>query len=111
MRVVILNWKSRIDNSLEIFSTLKLLCESYPKYSYNTMNNYLSKKKLVYEDDEVRIERKVVNTTSIPARKIELVGKKVERRGYDEEAQNRQYWLSQPVSERLGTKYRWVHIS
>ncbi len=100
-RVVIINWKDRAENPFEIFSNLKLLCASYPAYNYNTLNNYLSKSKMPYENEKVRIERKVVHTAAIPQRQMVMVRKKVKIKSNDEEAQNRKYWLSRPVAERL----------
>lgn len=100
-RVVVLNWKRREINPIEIFSNLKLLCASYPAYNYNTLNNYLSKNRIAYENDEVRIERKPVHTTAIPPRKILMVGKRVNRKNHDEETQNKNYWLSRTAAERL----------
>lgn len=100
-RVIVLNRKDRAENPLEVFSNLKLLCASYPVYSYHTLNNYLSKNKMAYENDKVRIERKVVHTSAIPQRKIAMVVKKVKINGHDEEQQNLDYWLSRPPGERL----------
>lgn len=100
-RVIVLNWKQQTDSPIEIFSNLKLLCESYPVYNYNTLNNYLSKKKVPYENDDVRIERKVVHTTAIPLRRMAMVVKRVNMRQHDDEAADLAYWLSRPVKERL----------
>lgn len=104
-RVIVINWKDRTDNPFEIFSNLKLLSESYPDYNYNTLNNYLSKNKMAYENDKVRIERKVVHTAAIPAtipgRKMVMVAKKVNMRKHDDEKADLAYWLSRPVKERL----------
>jgi predicted NAD-dependent protein-ADP-ribosyltransferase YbiA (DUF1768 family) len=100
-RVIIVNWKERKENPFEVFSNLKLLCESYPGYNYNTLNNYLSKNKIAYENEDVRIERKMVNTSAIPVRKMAMVARRVKRNGHDEEAQNKNYWLSRPLAERL----------
>jgi hypothetical protein len=100
-RVVIISWKMRLKNPLEVFSNLKILCESYPDYNYNTLNNYLSKSKIPYENDEVRIERKTVLTSPAPRRQIAMVSKRVKMREHDEPKQNLEYWLSRPVSERI----------
>jgi hypothetical protein len=100
-RVVVINWKGRQENPFEVFSNLKILCESYPAYNYNTLNNYLSKSKMPYENDDVRIERKIVQTAAVPQRKILMVAKKVKMRTHDEVKQNLNYWLSRPVGERL----------
>ena len=100
-RVVVINWKARPENPFEVFSNLKIFCESYPVYSYNTLNNYLSKDKIPYENDDVRIERKIVYTTAVPRRQISMVRKQIKMRGHDEAKQNLDYWLSRPVGERL----------
>lgn len=105
-RVVIINWKARKGNPFEVFSNLKILCESYPTYNYNTLNNYLSKNKIPYENDEVRIERKSVHTKPVPKREIVMVAKTVKMREHDEEAQNLEYWLSRPIAERLAAVTR-----
>ena len=100
-RVVVMTWKDRVKNSVEIFSNLKLLCESYPSYSYNTLNNYLSKAKKAFENNQVRIERLVVQTEAFPRRQMAMVAKRVFLRNYDEGAADAAYWLSRPASERL----------
>lgn len=100
-RVVVMSWKSQTENPIEVYSNLKILCESHPSFNYNTLNNYLSKSKIPYENDVVRIERKVVHTEPNKKRQIVLVGKKMKARGYDEEKQNRDFWLSRPPAERL----------
>ena len=90
-----------IVQSLEIFSNLKILCESYPVYNYNTLNNYLSKGRVPFENDEVKIERMAVQTTPIPRRQIAMVAKRVRMHEHDEENQNLEYWLSRFAEERL----------
>lgn len=100
-RVVVINWKGRRENPFEIFSNLKILCESYPTYNYNTLNNYLSKSKIPYENEEVKIERKIVQTSAVPQRRIIMMTNRVKMREHDEEKQNLEYWLSRPVAERL----------
>ena len=64
-RVVVATWKNREGNAIEIFSNLKILCDTYPGYSYNTLNNYLSKAKEPYENNAVRIERIQVHTAPL----------------------------------------------
>jgi hypothetical protein len=49
-RVVVVQWK-------RFAGTLKNFCDSYPSFNYHTLNNYLSKKKIPFETDEVKIER------------------------------------------------------
>lgn len=56
-RVVIVQWKRFAGTDIDVFSSLKGFCDSYPEYNYNTLNNYLSKKKVPFENDEVKIER------------------------------------------------------
>ena len=54
-----------------------------------------------YENDDVRIERKIVQTEALPQRQIVMVAKKIKMRTHDEVKQNLDYWLSRPVGERL----------
>lgn len=96
-----MNWKSQAENSIEVYSNLKILCESHPMFNYNTLNNYLSKSKIPYENDVVRIERKVVHTEPAKRRQIAIVGNKVKAQGHDEEKQNRDFWVTRPPAERL----------
>lgn len=100
-RVVIINWKNNKDNPFEIFSNLKILCSSYRQYNYNTLNNYLSKNKMAYENDTVRIERKIINSQPLPHRKMAMVMKRVNMKTHNDEAADLTYWLSRPVAERL----------
>src|ERR1700761_9628246 len=62
-RVLVVEWKKI--NAMEIFSSLKNFCDSHPHYNYNTLNNYLSKKKTAYNTEEIRIERKPVMTEAV----------------------------------------------
>lgn len=64
-RVVLIHWKQR--EEVEVFSNLKNFCISYPQYNYNTLNNYLSKGKIAFENDLVRVERKSIINKPIPA--------------------------------------------
>jgi hypothetical protein len=64
-RVVVVRWKKLAENTLEVFTSLKNFCDSHPAYSYNTLNNYLSKKKIAFENEEIRIERKPIQQTSL----------------------------------------------
>ena len=100
-RVVIIYWKDRAESPLEAFSNLKILSERYPAFNYNTLNNYLSKNRIPYENDRVRIERIIVQTTAVPQRQIAMVANRVKMRDHDETQQNLDYWLSRPVIERL----------
>lgn len=57
-RVVVAYWKNHPENPIEVFSSLKNFCLSYQDYNYNTLSNYLSKAKVPYETEKVRVERK-----------------------------------------------------
>jgi hypothetical protein len=100
-RVVIIHWKKDPEKLFEVFSNLKILCESYPTYSYNTLNNYLSKNKIPFENTDVRIERKVVQTEAARNRQIAIVANRLKMRGHDEEKQNLDFWMSRTAGERL----------
>jgi len=56
-RVVVVQWKRFAGIDVDVFSSLKGFCDSYPSYNYHTLSNYLSKKKIPFENDEVKIER------------------------------------------------------
>ncbi|MBC6113220.1 hypothetical protein H7U22_22680, partial [Pedobacter sp. CCM 8938] len=56
-RVIVVHWKRFASTDIDVFSSLKGFCDSYPAYNYHTLNNYLSKKKIPFENDEIRIER------------------------------------------------------
>lgn len=56
-RVVLVQWKRFAGIDIDVFSSLKGFCDSYPDFNYHTLNNYLSKKKVPFENDEVKIER------------------------------------------------------
>ena len=100
-RVVVATWKNREGNAIEIFSNLKILCDTYPGYSYNTLNNYLSKAKEPYENNAVRIERIQVHTAPFPKGEMAMVARRVPMRMHDEGAADTAYWLSRPPGERL----------
>lgn len=55
--VIVVHWKRFACTEIDVFSSLKVFCDSYPTYKYHTLNNYLSKKKLPFENDEIRVER------------------------------------------------------
>ncbi|MBC9909371.1 hypothetical protein [Chitinophaga varians] len=108
-RVVVIHWKKRQDITFEVFSNLKNLCLSYPKYNYNTLNNYLGKAKTAYENDDVRIERKNIFTepknslmgTRLPGRSIVPVVHKAALKDTDESFDNLAYWSAQPPVKRV----------
>ncbi|MFB2119227.1 hypothetical protein [Parapedobacter sp. 2B3] len=104
-RVVLVHWKEQ--SEVEIFSNLRYFCLSYPQYSYNTLNNYLSKEKKAYENEVVRVERKDIiakpKSASVPgsnARAIAPVLRRVPMKEAKDEVRDWQYWLSQPVVKR-----------
>ncbi len=100
-----MHWKTKPDYRVEVFSNLKLLCQSYPQYNYNTLNNYLSKAKTVYENDAIKVERLPVFSrpllTAPVSRSIMPVITKQPLKALDEKKQDLEYWLSRPAKERL----------
>ena len=104
-RVILMHWKARPGCPVEVFSNLKLLCQSYPQYNYNTLNNYLSKAKTAYENDTIKVERLPVFSrplSSAPvSRSIKPVVNKQSLKAFDEKEQDLEYWLGRPAEERL----------
>jgi hypothetical protein len=104
-RIVLIHWKK--DDETEIFSNLKNFCLSYPQYNYNTLNNYLSREKMAYENRSIRVERKYIITRPKPSvncyknsRSIEPVLRRIRIHEADEDNYDLQYWLAQPVKKR-----------
>ena len=62
-RVVVVYWKRFAGTDIDVFSSLKNFCDSYPKFNYHTLNNYLSKKKIPFENQEIKIVRQPLLTT------------------------------------------------
>ena len=102
-RVIVAYWKTRPENPIEVFSSLKNFCLSYSAYNYNTLNNYLGRNKIAYETNTVRIERKnVFLKPKLPAeRKIQPGVRKVALHEANDYSHDLNYWLSRPVNERL----------
>lgn len=108
-RVVTIHWKNRKDLSFEVFSNLKNLCLSYPEYNYNTLNNYLSKAKTAYENNDVRIERKEIiarpkqkaNEDALTVNRIVPVVRRVAMKDANEHNDDLAYWLAQPAAQRV----------
>lgn len=104
-RIVLVHWKKQ--NSTEVFSNLKNFCLSYPAYSYNTLNNYLGKGRIPYENETIRIERKEILSSPKPAvyssdkRDLIPVLRKVRMKEADDDTRDLNYWLSQPVVKRV----------
>ncbi len=105
--MVVVHWKTRLENPFEIFSSLKNFCLSYTGYNYNTLSNYLSKDKLNTKNPVVRIERKEVilkpKSPSVPAngRSIIMVVRKVKMKESGDEKRNLAFWLSKPPLFRV----------
>ena len=106
-RVVTIFWKKKSPFLMEIFSNLRNLCLSYPEYNYNTLSNYLSKAKVAYENDDVRIERKNVFSQpksikeDIPSRKIVPIVQRTTLKQAKNDDHDLGYWLSQPPAKRI----------
>jgi hypothetical protein len=107
-RVILVYWKNKKDNPFEVFSNLKVFCESYPSYSYNTLNNYLSKGRKAFENDIVHVERKglitrpvgAADSDAIPFKLVRVVRKGLMKE-IDQEAEDLEYWLSRSPRERV----------
>jgi hypothetical protein len=106
-RVVVVHWKTRLENPFEVFSSLKNFCLSYSGYNYNTLSNYLSKDKIAYDNPEVRIERKEVilkpKSLFVPTkgRSIIPVVRKVKMKESGDGKHNLEFWLSKPPLFRV----------
>ncbi len=106
-RVVVVYWKKNALQPFEVFSNLKNFCLSYPAFNYNTINNYLSKRKVHFENEEARIERKTVinrpQAVVLPAlnRLIQPVVRKVPMKQAADELNDLAFWYTQPVFKRL----------
>jgi len=103
-RVIVVFWKNNIANPFEVFSNLKNFCLSYPQFNYNTISNYLSKAKIAYENQDIRIERKNIilkpKAAPEPRRKIASVLRRVMMKDANDEQHDLAYWLGRPVKER-----------
>ncbi len=105
-RVIIVFWKNNILHPFEIFSSLKNFCLSYPQFNYNTISNYLSKARVPYENNDIRIERQQIISKPKPAaenriRKIVPVLRRVMMKDANDDQHDLAYWLSKPVEERV----------
>lgn len=103
-RVVVVHWKKRAEKAIEVFSSLKNFCLSYTDYNYNTLNNYLGKNKIAFDNDIVRVERQYVFLKPKPLvaeRQIQPVVRRVALHKADDYNRDLDYWLSRPVTERL----------
>lgn len=95
-----------MDNPFQVFSNLKNFCATYPRYNYNTLNNYLSKNKIAYENEQVRVERKSIITNVLndkaeqQYRRIVPVVKNGMLKDLDQDMEDYNYWLSKPIQAR-----------
>ena len=77
-------------------------CLSYQDYNFNTPSNYLSKAKVPYETEKVRVERKnIFFQPKIQVRTIVPIVRKVALREANDYEQDLNYWLSKTPVERL----------
>ena len=106
-RVVLVYWKQKKENQFEVFSNLKNFCLSYKNFSYNTLNNYLSKAKIAYDNEDVRVERmKVILRPKLSKgedwkRQISPMVRKVKLIEADDEVRDQAFWLTKTPSERM----------
>src|SRR6202163_1591441 len=106
-RVVVVYWKSKTENPFEVFSSLKNFCLSYNEFNYNTLSNYLSKGKIAYENQHIRIERKNVIlkpkqvNTHPPKRSIAPVVQKILLKKADDAKHDLRFWQSRTALDRL----------
>lgn len=56
--------------------------------------------------DVVKIKRKMVQAAAVKRRQIIIVGNTVKAQEHDEEKQNKDFWMTRPVTERLDTVFR-----
>ena len=106
-RVVVVHWKNRPEDPFEVFSSLKNFCLSYDEYNYNTLSNYLSKGKIAYDNQQIRIERKLVilkpktSPASAVQRSIVPVVRKVILHEADDAKKDLNFWLSKSPLDRI----------
>lgn len=101
-RVVVVYWKNQAENPIEVFSSLKNFCLSYLEYNYHTLSNYLSKAKVPYETDKVRVERKnIFLQPKIQSRKMVPILRKVALKEANDYTQDLNYWMTKTPAERL----------
>ena len=111
-RVILVHWKKNIHSSFEVFSNLRLFCQTHTAYNYNTINNYLSKGKTAFENDEIRLERKkiidkssLVSGKQVPSLKMEKSIKKFSMLHEHSLNESDEYWKMKTPEERLGALY------
>lgn len=106
-RIILVHWKHKSENKFEIFSNLKNFCLSYKNYSYNTLNNYLSKAKTAFDNEDVRVDRlQVILKPKRPKegdwkRKIVPVIRRTNLKEADDEIRDHAFWMTKTPSERM----------
>ncbi|OOG74939.1 hypothetical protein [Algoriphagus sp. A40] len=102
-RVIVAFWKNRKIDSIEVFSNLKIFCETYPTFSYNTLNNYLGKAKTPYENSQLFLTRQELITKPLlkKARSIQPVVNRYLLASHDEGEQNLDFWLASEPESRI----------
>lgn len=63
--VFLVTWKNQ-KNHLEIFEDMEVFCASYPHFDLDELTEAFSFSKTVFEQEEVRIEKKAVNRQAKP---------------------------------------------
>lgn len=105
-RVIVVFWKKRNDNPFEVYSSLKNFCLTYKQYNYNTLSHYISRLRVAFDNDELRVERKQIISKpaleSVPEiRNIVPVVRKVLLKEANDAENDLDYWLSKPAKERI----------
>lgn len=111
-RVIVAYWKNKPENPFEIFSSLKNFCLSYPEYNYNTLSNYISKAKLPFETNAIRVERKyILSQPKAQIRKIVPTVRKVALKQANDYEHDLNYWMGKLPIERLAAVTSLVNQS
>lgn len=104
-RVIVAYWKNKPGAPIEVFSSLKNFCLTYPAYNYNTLNNYIGKKRIAYENLKVRIERKTIlskpELAATRQRQIAPVLRQVALKEANDDERDLAYWLTKTPNERI----------
>ncbi len=56
--------------------------------------------------DVTKIKRKVIQAAPVKRRQMSIVGNKVKAQEHDEEKQNKDFWMTRSVAERLDAVFR-----
>ena len=98
--------ENKQENALKIYYSLKNFCLSYEANNYNRLTDYLSKCKLAFDNEQVRIERnilfqKLYQNFFAPVRSIVPVVRKVPLKEVNSAEQDLNFWLQKPSKERI----------